>query len=99
MALNNPQGLICHKTQNKTRPNSKLNVPFIVFLLLSLLAVFQMPAAGNAIIPQTQTIPLTLICDSIQDSGNMGSLIRTAAAVGCARILTTSGKYCSTWWP
>lgn len=63
-----------------------------------IMAIFQMPAIGEAVVPQTQTIPLTLICDNIQDSGNMGSLIRTAAAVGCTRILTTVGSV-DVWEP
>lgn len=63
-----------------------------------IMGVFKMPAAGECMVPQTEMIPLTLICDSIQDSGNMGSLIRTAAAVGCQRILTTVGSV-DVWEP
>ena len=39
----------------------------------------------------TQQIPLTLICDNVRDPGNMGTLIRCAAAVGCKLLVTTPG--------
>ena len=42
-------------------------------------------------------IPLTIICDNIRDPGNMGTIIRCAAAVGCKALITTPGTvYMST---
>ena len=38
-----------------------------------------------------ERIPLTLICDNVRDPGNMGSILRSAAAVGCKRLITTHG--------
>ncbi len=39
----------------------------------------------------TQQIPLILICDNVRDPGNMGTLIRCAAAAGCKMLVTTPG--------
>ncbi|GAB1600696.1 rRNA methyltransferase 3A, mitochondrial-like isoform X1 [Argonauta hians] len=54
-------------------------------------AIFAMPEPGDVFFPQTESIPLTLILDNIQDGGNMGALIRSAAAVGCSKVLASVG--------
>jgi len=36
-------------------------------------------------------LPLTVLCDEIKDPGNMGSLLRCAAAIGCEQFITTKG--------
>ena len=54
--------------------------------------VFAKPAVGEVLCPQPGILPLTLICDNVRDPGNMGTLIRTAAAAGCKKILTSKGK-------
>ncbi|KRX20371.1 S-adenosylmethionine mitochondrial carrier protein [Trichinella nelsoni] len=41
-------------------------------------------------------LPLTVICDGMKDPGNVGSLIRSLAAVGCRRILAVTG--CCYFW-
>ena len=38
-------------------------------------------------------LPITLICDNIRDPGNMGTVIRTAVAAGCSKILLTRGAH------
>ncbi|XP_076473054.1 rRNA methyltransferase 3, mitochondrial-like [Babylonia areolata] len=55
------------------------------------LGVFAKPAMGEVVCPQRDSFPLTLICDNIRDPGNLGTIIRTAAAVGCRKIITTKG--------
>lgn len=55
--------------------------------------IFAKPADGEVLLPQTDTLPMTLICDNVRDPGNMGTLIRTAAAAGCQRILATKGVF------
>ena len=48
--------------------------------------------------PARKTIPLYLICDGVRDPGNLGTLIRTAAAVGCRMVLTLKCT-CDPWDP
>ncbi|XP_046380531.2 rRNA methyltransferase 3, mitochondrial-like isoform X1 [Haliotis rufescens] len=56
-----------------------------------IMAIFEKPNQGECPSPQATKLPLTLICDNVRDPGNMGTLIRTASAVGCHRVLTTKG--------
>ncbi|KAL3185913.1 hypothetical protein MRX96_028789 [Rhipicephalus microplus] len=37
------------------------------------------------------TIPVAMILDNVRDPGNMGTLIRTAAAAGCSQLLLSKG--------
>lgn len=65
------------------------------FLTLSHKGIFDIakPMKLNSL-KLTQNIPLTIICDNVRDPGNMGSVIRCAAAVGCRMLITTSGNIC-----
>ncbi|XP_028276229.1 rRNA methyltransferase 3A, mitochondrial [Parambassis ranga] len=36
-------------------------------------------------------VPLSLICDNIRDPGNLGTMLRCAAAAGCQNVLLTKG--------
>ncbi|XP_061575601.1 rRNA methyltransferase 3A, mitochondrial [Cololabis saira] len=38
-----------------------------------------------------QSVPLSLICDNIRDPGNLGTMVRCAAAAGCSNVLLTKG--------
>ncbi|MEQ2221929.1 hypothetical protein ILYODFUR_020723 [Ilyodon furcidens] len=38
-----------------------------------------------------QLVPLSLICDNVRDPGNLGTMLRSAAAAGCHDILLTKG--------
>ncbi|XP_023817557.1 rRNA methyltransferase 3, mitochondrial isoform X1 [Oryzias latipes] len=38
-----------------------------------------------------QSVGLSLICDNIRDPGNLGTMLRCAAAAGCSSILLTKG--------
>uniref|UniRef100_UPI00358EDA57 rRNA methyltransferase 3, mitochondrial isoform X1 n=1 Tax=Myxine glutinosa TaxID=7769 RepID=UPI00358EDA57 len=40
---------------------------------------------------QDNRMGLSLVCDNIRDPGNLGSIIRTAAAAGCQQVLLTKG--------
>ena len=37
------------------------------------------------------SLPITIICDNVRDPGNMGSILRAAAGVGCEKIILTKG--------
>ncbi|KAK5868823.1 hypothetical protein PBY51_009800 [Eleginops maclovinus] len=37
------------------------------------------------------SVPLSLICDNIRDPGNLGTMLRCAAAAGCNDVLLTKG--------
>lgn len=37
------------------------------------------------------SMPLSLICDNIRDPGNLGTMLRCAAAAGCHNVLLTKG--------
>ncbi|KAI1293591.1 rRNA methyltransferase 3, mitochondrial [Halotydeus destructor] len=45
----------------------------------------------SQILEVANVIPLTLIADNIRDPGNLGTLIRTAAAVGVEKLICTAG--------
>ncbi|KAM9359055.1 rRNA methyltransferase 3A, mitochondrial [Symphorus nematophorus] len=40
---------------------------------------------------RAHSVPLSLICDNIRDPGNLGTMLRCAAAAGCHNILLTKG--------
>ncbi|KAL3847753.1 hypothetical protein ACJMK2_018647 [Sinanodonta woodiana] len=56
-----------------------------------ILGVFDMPKNGEALFMNPDPLPVNLICDKILDPGNMGTLLRSAAAVGCSCVLLTKG--------
>ncbi|CAG2187527.1 RNMTL1 [Mytilus edulis] len=55
------------------------------------LKIFEIPNEGETISPRATELPLTVICDNLRDPGNMGTLVRTAAAVGCSKFITLPG--------
>ncbi|XP_041851267.1 rRNA methyltransferase 3A, mitochondrial [Melanotaenia boesemani] len=40
---------------------------------------------------RSQSVPLSLICDNIRDPGNLGTMLRCAAAAACHNVLLTKG--------
>ncbi|XP_049964622.1 rRNA methyltransferase 3, mitochondrial isoform X1 [Schistocerca serialis cubense] len=41
--------------------------------------------------PAENSLPITIICDNVRDPGNMGSVLRIAAAAGCEKVILTKG--------
>lgn len=58
------------------------------------IAIFSKPDASRLAFPKStrvQSVPLFLICDSVRDAGNIGTILRCAVAAGCDRVLLTKG--------
>ncbi|XP_078278554.1 rRNA methyltransferase 3A, mitochondrial isoform X2 [Rhinoraja longicauda] len=57
------------------------------------LGIFVKPEYSKMKYPihQEHSVPLFLICDNIRDPGNLGTILRSAAAAGCRKILLTKG--------
>ncbi|XP_022231174.2 rRNA methyltransferase 3, mitochondrial [Drosophila obscura] len=44
----------------------------------------------------TQPLPITVVCDNIREPNNLGSIIRTCAALPCSQVVVTRGC-CDPW--
>lgn len=55
------------------------------------MAVFRRPGAGDISVLSQPVIPISILCDNIREPGNLGSIIRNAAAAGCENVLLTKG--------
>jgi len=55
------------------------------------MAIFAMPRPDTCSFAQRVTVPITVICDNVRDPGNLGTIIRTCAAVGCDRLVAMKG--------
>jgi len=55
--------------------------------------IFEIPDV-TAKQPVDDAIPLTIICDNIREPGNLGTIVRAAAAVGCEKLLLMKGNLC-----
>ena len=55
--------------------------------------MFKKPDCEASIEDQAdKRLPITLICDNIRDPGNLGTILRSAAAAACEKVLLTKGK-------
>ncbi|CAK9833468.1 rRNA methyltransferase 3, mitochondrial [Anthophora retusa] len=55
-----------------------------------LLGIFKTPDVQNNA-SDDNALPLTIICDNIREPGNLGSIMRAAAAVGCEKLIIMKG--------
>ncbi|XP_014859137.1 PREDICTED: rRNA methyltransferase 3, mitochondrial [Poecilia mexicana] len=56
------------------------------------IAIFARPDPARLSFSQRdQSLPLSLICDNVRDPGNLGTMLRCAAAAGCHEVLLTKG--------
>ncbi|XP_067102215.1 rRNA methyltransferase 3A, mitochondrial [Osmerus mordax] len=58
------------------------------------IAIFSRPDPSRLVFPRDQmgqSVPLSLICDNVRDPGNLGTILRCAAAAGCQDVLLTKG--------
>ncbi|XP_017875489.1 rRNA methyltransferase 3, mitochondrial [Ceratina calcarata] len=57
-----------------------------------LLGIFNTPdLQNNAAHDNNDAIPLTVICDNIREPGNLGSIMRAVAGVGCEKLIVMKG--------
>lgn len=54
------------------------------------IGIFKTPDVSNNT-PDKDPLPLTIICDNIREPGNLGSIMRAAAGVGCEKLILTKG--------
>ena len=55
-----------------------------------LLGIFKTPNVHKNE-PVDNALPLTIVCDNIREPGNLGSIMRAAAAVGCEKLIIMKG--------
>lgn len=55
--------------------------------------IFEIPEINDKE-PANDAIPLTIICDNVREPGNLGTIVRAAAAVGCEKLLLMKGNLC-----
>ncbi|XP_003493913.1 rRNA methyltransferase 3, mitochondrial [Bombus impatiens] len=55
-----------------------------------LLGIFKTPNVHKNE-PADNALPLTIVCDNIREPGNLGSIMRAAAAVGCEKLILMKG--------
>ena len=81
----------CFKNQRRLYGRQRLHTFSTLTLFCGLiLGIFEMPPVD--MIPIKDCLPVTLIFDQIRDPGNFGTLLRTAAAVGCEKVIAVKGK-------
>lgn len=99
-----PQGVIGEVPPPCTYLNVKLQwnglkalivILKVIFICLKcIVAIFSRPEVDQLAFPkdrQGQSVPLSLICDNIRDPGNLGTILRCAAAAGCHNVLLSKG--------
>ncbi|KAL7831639.1 hypothetical protein AOLI_G00291870 [Acnodon oligacanthus] len=92
---------LCELPLDKLRQASLIKVKFEDLKIWSdlvtpqgVIAIFSKPDTSRLSFPKDlrlQTVPLFLICDHVRDPGNLGTILRCAAAVGCDRVLLNKG--------
>lgn len=56
-------------------------------------AIFSRPDPSRLnYLQRGQSMPLSLICDNVRDPGNLGTMLRCAAAAGCHDVLLSKGN-------
>lgn len=75
------------KIDKKKRKEFRYNRVIVTFFYAG---IFEIPNV-EAKRPADDAIPLTIICDNVREPGNLGSIIRIAAAVGCEKLLLMKG--------
>lgn len=51
-----------------------------------------MPDLERKICP-SPTLPITIVCDNVREPGNLGAILRIAAAIPVERVMTLNGRH------
>lgn len=77
-------------------PRHDLKIWSTLITTPGILAIFPRPDDKFEIKRQSKTVPLTVICDNIREPSNLGSIIRSCAALPCHQIIVLKGS-CDPW--
>ncbi|XP_065358877.1 rRNA methyltransferase 3, mitochondrial [Calliphora vicina] len=61
-----------------------------------IMAIFERPALNSVVAKMSDPLPITVVCDNIREPNNLGSIIRTCAALPCMQVVLTRGC-CDPW--
>lgn len=61
------------------------------FYFLLCAAICKLPKTSGDRSSDKKLLPITVVCDNIQDPGMLGTLLRSAVAARCSKILVTRG--------
>ncbi|KAG7187885.1 hypothetical protein KM043_013860 [Ampulex compressa] len=58
-----------------------------------LMGIFTIPSVetSKTICSSKNALPMTIICDNVREPGNLGSILRVAAGVGCEQLILMKG--------
>ncbi|KZC05692.1 PREDICTED: rRNA methyltransferase 3, mitochondrial [Dufourea novaeangliae] len=78
------------KTQLYKVPYKTIQLWSTVSSSPGLIGIFETPNIENTA-PADDALPLTIICDNVREPGNLGSIMRAAAGVGCEKLILIKG--------
>ncbi|XP_034105677.1 rRNA methyltransferase 3, mitochondrial [Drosophila albomicans] len=87
-----------HKTKIYKVPQHDLKTWSSLVTPPGLMALFERPSLKGVEQQQShaETLPITVVCDNIREPNNLGSIIRTCAALPCSQVVVTHGC-CDPW--
>lgn len=77
-------------------PRHDLKIWSTLMTTPGILAIFPRPNDEFQVKRQAKVVPLTVICDNIREPSNLGSIIRSCAAVPCSQVIVLKGS-CDPW--
>lgn len=77
-------------------PRHDLKIWSTLITTPGILAIFPRPNHKFQVKTQDKVVPLTVICDNIREPSNLGSIIRSCAALPCSQVIVLKGS-CDPW--
>lgn len=75
-------------------PRHDLKIWSTLITTPGILAVFPRPNGNFQV--KSKVVPLTVICDNIREPSNLGSILRSCAALPCSQVIVLKGS-CDPW--